>query len=358
MSDPMPPTPLAPAPAALAEAPLPVRSVADLVSEVILRGKSAKTKAAYRADLEHFLAWRCGPEVTIPVALDALRPATPARARLDATMQVLQQTSEADIHRYRDHVLHDLGMTPSSWNRRLSPLKQLFRRLQRYQLIRLNPCEDVGGERLSARSKTMYLTRAQARALVDSCEGASLKDLRDQALIHLMLSTGLRSFEIIDLRIEHCYSLDGHMVAAVLTKGMENDREIIKLTPATWATVRRWLDAAGITDGPIFRRLSARGPRVLEPGQVRTFGVQGALSYQGLYFILTERFTNAGLEQTLAQGLSPHSLRHSFVTLAIRGGASVTQAQAAARHKDPRTTMRYAHDLQNLDDNAVDYVKF
>ncbi|KAB8146052.1 tyrosine-type recombinase/integrase [Chloroflexia bacterium SDU3-3] len=58
------------------------------------------------------------------------------------------------------------------------------------------------------------------------------------------------------------------------------------------------------------------------------------------------------------QGRSPHALRHSFVTLAIRGGASVTQAQAAARHKDPRTTMRYAHDLQNLDDNAVDYVKF
>ncbi|KAB8141370.1 tyrosine-type recombinase/integrase [Chloroflexia bacterium SDU3-3] len=58
------------------------------------------------------------------------------------------------------------------------------------------------------------------------------------------------------------------------------------------------------------------------------------------------------------QGRSPHSLRHSFVTLAIRGGASVAQAQAAARHKDPRTTMRYAHDLQNLDDNAVDDVKF
>ncbi|KAB8141086.1 tyrosine-type recombinase/integrase [Chloroflexia bacterium SDU3-3] len=73
---------------------------------------------------------------------------------------------------------------------------------------------------------------------------------------------------------------------------------------------------------------------------------------------MTELFTSAGLEQTLAQGRSPHALRHSFVTLAIRGGASVTQAQAAARHKDPRTTMRYAHDLQNLDDNAVDDVKF
>lgn len=91
---------------------------------------------------------------------------------------------------------------------------------------------------------------------------------------------------------------------------------------------------------------------------MREYGIGRGLSYQGLYFILTGRFTDAGLDKALAEKLSPHSLRHSFVTLAIRGGATITQAQAAARYADPRTTMRYAHELNDLDDNVVDYVKF
>jgi hypothetical protein len=44
------------------------------------------------------------------------------------------------------------------------------------------------------------------------------------------------------------------------------------------------------------------------------------------------------------------------VTLALKGGAPLTKVQAAARHASPQTTMRYAHEQDELDDNAVDYV--
>jgi site-specific recombinase XerD len=51
-------------------------------------------------------------------------------------------------------------------------------------------------------------------------------------------------------------------------------------------------------------------------GEVRLYAVHGALSYEGLKYILRTRFAGAGL----ASALSPHSLRHSFITLALRGG--------------------------------------
>jgi site-specific recombinase XerD len=84
------------------------------------------------------------------------------------------------------------------------------------------------------------------------------------------------------------------------------------------------------------------------------YRVYEPLSYAGLKYILRSRFAAA----ELSAHLSPHSLRHSFITLAIRGGATLAQVQAAARHADPRTTMRYVHGMDDLDNNAVDYVNW
>ena len=56
--------------------------------------------------------------------------------------------------------------------------------------------------------------------------------------------------------------------------------------------------------------------------------------------------------------ISPHGLRATFVTLAIEGGAALHQVQYAAGHSDPRTTERYQKRKLNLDNNAVDFVRF
>lgn len=88
------------------------------------------------------------------------------------------------------------------------------------------------------------------------------------------------------------------------------------------------------------------------PHAPRRYAVHEPLSYVGLEYILCERFAAAHLEQAL----SPHSLRHSLITLALRGGASLPMVQTAARHANPQTAMRYAHDMDDLDQNTVYYV--
>ena len=78
------------------------------------------------------------------------------------------------------------------------------------------------------------------------------------------------------------------------------------------------------------------------------------LSAQGIY----DRVNLIDACRAGLYDVTPHSLRHTFVTLALDGGASLRQVQAAARHVDPRTTARYDRRRNFLDDNAVDYVHF
>jgi integrase len=349
---------------------VPNRTVADLIAEVILRGKSARTRRAYRADLTNFLIWLMGYTVQIPLHTDELRQDTATSRALNATLGRLQAVTEGDISAYRQHLAtpEDIALemtapnqstrrcAPATINRRLTPLRLLFQRLQRYHLIALNPMDYIKGQKLSAVSETVYLSRSEARQLEDSCAGTSLKDLRDQALIALMLSTGLRASEMVSLQISDLTRIDAHTVLWLTGKG--NRRERVKIPPRVQRYLRAYIEAAGITEGPIFRRVHATGSFRRRNGTVgaepRAYTVGRTLSYAGLYKILRTRFAAAKLDARL----TPHGLRHSFITLAIKGGASIAQTQAAARHQDPRTTIRYAHDLDALDDNAVDYVRY
>ena len=63
------------------------------------------------------------------------------------------------------------------------------------------------------------------------------------------------------------------------------------------------------------------------------------------------------LISAVPEGFILDAVRHAFITLALDGGAPLHKVQAAAGHADPRTTERYWRTRQNIDDNAVDYVR-
>jgi len=329
---------------------MPVRTVADLISEVILRGRSERTRIAYRVDLHDFLFWLIGREVTIPIDLADLPASAPAALALNATMAALQQVSEGTINSYLNHLRG--GLKPSTINRRLTPLRLLFQRLHRYHLIAINPIEFIKSAKVSAVTETVYLSRAEARHLEDACVGETLRDLRDRALLVFMLGTGVRSAEALGLQVEDLTTIDDHTVAWVLGKG--GARERVKVAPRVQKLLRAYLATAEITEGAIFRRVRRVRSDPTAVHSPLVYRVYEPLSYAGLKFILRSRFAAA----KLSDNLSPHSLRHSFITLAIRGGATLAQVQAAARHADPRTTMRYVHGMDDLDNNAVDYVNW
>ena len=347
---------------------LPTRTLADLIAEVILGGKSPKTRMAYRSDLDDFLAWLLGWAVNLPADPQHLRNDAQLATAVNAALQRLLTVTEGDIKRYldtlRQHATPRSKRSPqlseATINRRLTPLRRLFGRLQRYGMITINPMDDIKPANLGTISATVYLTRSQARRLLDTCvePPITLREQRDHAIMALMLKTGLRSSEVLGLQVADLAVVEGHAVAWVTRKGQKRGR--IKLGRAVRQLIQVYLDAAGITRGPIFRRLiAAKQPRRrLTPGEPRErrakqYQVGERLAYVGLRYLLKQRFKEAGLSELL----SPHSLRHSFITLALRGGAKLVQVQHAAGHSNPATTMRYAHGLDDLDDNATDYVE-
>ncbi|GAC1555330.1 MAG: site-specific tyrosine recombinase XerD [Herpetosiphon sp.] len=332
-----------------ASAPLQERTLADLLAEVILRGKSPQTRKAYRTDLEDFLVWLLGYSVHLPTEPEELRADGHVARTVNTALASIQRVTEADINAYLRHLAPDssTGLKPATLNRRLTPLRLLFMRLQRYHLIAVNPLEFVKSRKASNVSPTLWLSRQQAGLLEQACSGPTLRDMRDRALIVVMLATGIRSAEVLGLTVSDLGELDGHHVAWLTGKG--GARERVKVAPRAWKALYAYRIAAGIDEGAIFRRLRRMGG---DRQTVQAYRSDGPLTYTGLKFILRERFRAAGL----SAALSPHSLRHSFVTLALRGGATLPMVQAAARHASPQTTMRYAHDLDDLDNNAADYV--
>ena len=333
---------------------MPDRTLADLLAEVILRGKSPQTRKAYRADLEDFLVWLLGRSVNLPADPELLRADSGTAVLINTALATVQRVTEGDINAYLRHLTADRadGVKPATINRRLTPLRLLFTRLHRYHLIAVNPMEFIKGRKLSNVSSTLWLSRQEARALEEACSGPTVRDLRDRALVIFMLATGVRSSEALGLSVADLGQVDGHAVAWITGKG--GARERVKVSPRARKALDVYLTAAGIADGAVFRRLRRRGVDPQDPNAPRRYAVHGPLAYAGLKFILQERFQLAHLSNQL----SPHSLRHSFVTLALRGGATLPMVQAAARHASPQTTIRYAHGLDDLENNAVDYVNW
>ena len=76
------------------------------------------------------------------------------------------------------------------------------------------------------------------------------------------------------------------------------------------------------------------------------------LSSVSIRLIVKKYARLAGIEKQI----SPHSLRHTAITLSLDGGATIRQVQYLAGHSDPKTTMRYDRHRNNLDDHATDYI--
>lgn len=375
--------------AAVVSLPHVPRTVASLIAEVIARGRSPQTKRAYAGDLDDFLTWWLGQlgqhycSRSVRADPNAMLTDTGLAAHLDSMLQALQLVTEGNIQQYLAHLEGTLSPNdpplhaPTTLNRRLTPLRLLFSRLHRHRLIAVNPMEDVRGRKTSNASTTMYLTRSQARELLAACAGPRLSDLRDRAILLLMLTSGLRASEVVSIDIDDLQMVEEH--AVVWVKGKGGARERVKVQPHAWQAIAVYRTLAALIDGPLFRRVHAVGPRKqLSAGTLQAQRIgDGRLSYTGLYALLQERFLLAGFvdaakERGLAKEpqsrrkygdkvssprLALHSLRHTHITLAIRGGAPLPVVQKGARHQNVQTTMRYAHDMDSLDDAAGDYVK-
>jgi integrase/recombinase XerD len=193
------------------------------------------------------------------------------------------------------------------------------------ELLDHSPAAHVRRPRLDYESHATALDPNEVGALLVA---AGLGAAAEHALISLLALNGLRVSEAIGADIEHLGLERGHRTLVITRKG--GKVVTIPLAPRTARAID--LAIGERTSGPLF--IAADGKRLDRHGAAR----------------IVRRVTRrAGVSKQV----SPHTLRHAFITAAPDAGVPLRDVQEAASHADPRTTMRYDRARTSLDRQAT-----
>lgn len=272
------------------------------------RGLSAHTVAAYRRDLEGYLAWLHAAGIDDTAAITTAEVTRFAAERAAAEPPVAAsslarlQSSVRGFHRF----LAREGIEDADPSARLRPPKQP-RRLPK------------------------ALTIAQVEQLLDAAGPApgseapgELTGLRDRALLELLYATGARVSEVVQLDVD---DVADHDVLRLHGKG--NKERIVPVGSYARAAVDAYLTRAR----PELSRRGRASPRLF-------LGARGApLSRQSAWLVIQQAAERAAL----TAHVSPHTLRHSFATHLLQGGADVRVVQELLGHASVATTQIYTH---------------
>ncbi|MBN1825794.1 MAG: tyrosine recombinase XerC [Candidatus Eisenbacteria bacterium] len=267
------------------------------------RRYSPRTLRAYRDDLERFLEFL--------VEGSGEKDAAPDPSSI----------TPSDIRLYLAH-LYDAGAARSTRARALAAIKSFFKDCHREERIDANPAALVSFPKPEKRLPK-FLSKDEIERLVHLPEGALAA--RDLALIELIYGAGIRLSEahhldVGDLDLEE-------REAHVLGKG--NRERIVPFGREAAAAVRTYLTLRAHED-PIRMRAAPEDPLFLNRvgGRLSTRGIQRRV---GRYL------------RRVGDGLSVHSLRHSFATHLMDGGADIRAVQELLGHRHLSSTQRYTH---------------
>ena len=263
------------------------------------KGASARTREAYARDVVRF--------VDFAITRGAAAP-------LDATPKLL-----------RDFVyqLKDLGLSPSSIRRNVSGVRSYFRFLLGDGHVVRDP-----SERLETPKRWRTLPEVLSVADVQRLLAAPTLDdplyFRDRAMLELAYGAGLRVSEWIGVGVKDLL-FDEHLVR-VFGKGSKE--RLVPIGRGAIAAIAIYLRE----QRPTLEKGNGKGTLFLN--------ARGApLSRMGAWKILRKYVQRAGIAKTM----SPHTLRHSFATHLLEGGADLRAVQEMLGHADIATTQIYTH---------------
>lgn len=273
---------------------------ADAIAAAFLAGYGPATREAYSRDLRHWGKFLSSLGVD---ALDA------RRVHVDAFVR------EAEA----------AGRAPATLARRLSALAGFYDYALDEGAIDRSPVARVRRPRVSDESPRLGVDREGLRELLDTAERSGT---RNHALVCLLALNGLRVSEALAADVGDIGAERGHRTIALRRKG--GKRQTVALAPRTAGALDALLD--GREEGPLF--VTRSGQRLDRFAAHKTVGRLAGL---------------AGIDHSV----SPHSLRHGFVTAALDAGVPLRDVQDAAGHADPRTTRRYDRGRHSLDRAAT-----
>ena len=256
------------------------------------------TALAYRRDLRRFIEWLA-----------------------DRRVIDLKVTELADYAAW----LHQHRLAPASIARHLVSLKLFFRYLQLEGVLEDNAVELLGSPKMWQRVPQVLSPPAVERLLAAPPRSEPLWR-RDRALLEMLYATGCRVSEVSFLKLADIHLDDSYC----LCHGKGNKQRLVPLGRRAIEAVRCYLDEQRT-------QLAARAPNLHEWLFLSARGLR--LRRERIWELMKKYAALAGVSTEI----SPHTLRHSFATHLLAGGADLRQVQEMLGHANIATTQRYTH---------------
>lgn len=279
----------------------------------IERGLSDNTVAAYRRDLDVYARWLAAQGIVDSAAITSEVVSAFAAERASAQPPVAAsslarlQSSVRGLHRF----LAREGLEPADPSSRLRPPKQPRRLPKALTIDQVEALLDAAGP----------------APAMDAAAGAAPGDLigvRDRALLELLYATGARVSEVVQLDVDDLAHGD-----VIRVRGKGSKERIVPVGSYARAAVDAYLTRAR----PELSRRGRATPRLF-------LGARGApLSRQSAWLVIH----SAAERAHLTAHVSPHTLRHSFATHLLQGGADVRVVQELLGHASVATTQIYTY---------------
>jgi integrase/recombinase XerD len=277
-------------------------AIASFLTHVrVEKGLSANTSSAYRRDLAKFLVFA------------------------EKRKLALESVSRDDLVDFLAG-LYRLKLESRTVARNLVTLRNFFRFAQVQELISADPSINLESPKIR-RSLPGYLRLEEVERLLAQPDTKTALGLRDQAMLEVLYSTGLRVSELVGLRVS---DLD-RSAGCVRCTGKGDKQRIVPVGRKALSTVEKYLSGgrpellrSGINNAAVSLFVNRRG---------------ASLSRVGVWKILSAYGRKAGLRVAL----KPHMLRHSFATHLLEGGADLRSVQLMLGHADIATTQIYTH---------------
>jgi site-specific recombinase XerD len=272
------------------------RALREFDTALRTQGMSEKTRRAYGVDLGQLAEWASGHRLE-PGQLDYRR-----------------------LRRFAG-VLSERGASKSTVARKLAAIRSFYRVLVQRGELEASPADLVSSPKRDSYLPTV-LKEGELAVVLDGMPASSPLLLRDRAMLELAYSAGLRAEELVNLDLT---SLDRD-AEQLRVEGKGSRTRIVPAGEPAWKAIDAYLERgrqalAGITEDPAL--LLSKSGRRLSTSDVR------------------RRLSIAVRRAAVQSGVSPHTLRHSFATHLLEGGADLRAIQELLGHASISTTQTY-----------------
>lgn len=304
-------------------------------ADIYTKSLSENTRRAYLADIKEFFG------------IDNLS---------DLSIERIRSVNTATAQEYRE-VLLSKGRAESTINRKLTSLSAFYSFLCRHEIgiMSYNPFSPKEGVKRVKQNKrysnTRCLTQKEVRSLVKvtmqetSDEGSrnQLESIRNRIIILLLATTGMRRAELVSIKLGQFKRTHGKDVIEI--KGKGDKERMVVISTTIKVLIDNYIEMRGLTYQNRDRYLLAS-----HTSNSDHFDKEG-ITPQTIYRVVKSVAEKAGVD---AEDISPHSLRHTFVTEALDMGYRFEDVADMVGHADTSTTRRYDHSKRVVIDNPAD----